>query len=64
MQPRINNPAIIVPGAMEAMQQLAGLGLAIASINAWNRVSAATRQVAGEWISRWIGQAEPAHQAA
>ncbi len=28
---------------------LAGLVLAIASINVWNRLNAATRQVAGEW---------------
>jgi len=30
-------------------QALAGLVLAIATINVWNRVNVATRQVAGEW---------------
>jgi len=29
---------------------LAGLTLAIAAINVWNRLNVATRQVAGEWI--------------
>ena len=29
---------------------LAGLVLAIANINVWNRLNVATRQVAGEWI--------------
>jgi hypothetical protein len=83
MQPRIENPAITVPGAMEAMQKLgaaawragvpeeaarhhdksalAGLVIAIAAINAWNRVNAATRQIAGTWVDQWI---TPSHQAA
>ena len=30
-------------------KQLAGLVLAIANINVWNRLNAATRQVAGVW---------------
>ena len=30
-------------------KQLAGLVLAIANINVWNRLNAATRQVAGDW---------------
>jgi AhpD family alkylhydroperoxidase len=30
-------------------RQLAGLVLAIANINVWNRLNAATRQVAGNW---------------
>ena len=38
---------------------LAGLVLAIASINAWNRINAATRQVSGEWVEQVIGRAEP-----
>ena len=38
---------------------LAGLVVAIASINAWNRINAATRQVSGSWIADWIG---PRHQ--
>jgi AhpD family alkylhydroperoxidase len=44
--------------------QLAGLVVAIASINAWNRINAATRQVTGEWVDRWISRPEPAGQAA
>ena len=39
---------------------LAGLVIAIASINAWNRINAATRQITGEWVS----QTQPAGQAA
>ncbi|HVT12375.1 MAG TPA: carboxymuconolactone decarboxylase family protein [Fimbriimonadaceae bacterium] len=31
-------------------KQLAGLLLAISAINVWNRLNAATRQVAGEWF--------------
>jgi AhpD family alkylhydroperoxidase len=34
--------------------QLAGLVLAIASINAWNRINAATRQITGEWVEQWV----------
>ena len=34
--------------------QLAGLVIAIASINAWNRINATTRQISGEWISQFI----------
>jgi alkylhydroperoxidase family enzyme len=34
--------------------QLAGLVLAIAGINAWNRINATTRQIAGDWIGQWI----------
>src|SRR5579864_8284703 len=30
--------------------ELAGLVLAIAGINAWNRINAATRQITGEWV--------------
>jgi alkylhydroperoxidase family enzyme len=30
-------------------QALAGLLIAIAAVNAWNRFNVATRQVAGEW---------------
>jgi AhpD family alkylhydroperoxidase len=33
---------------------LAALVLSIASINAWNRINATTRQVSGEWIEQWI----------
>ncbi len=34
--------------------QLAALVLAIASINAWNRVNAATRQITGEWVNQLV----------
>ncbi len=34
--------------------QLAGLVIAISSINAWNRINATTRQMSGEWISQFI----------
>lgn len=44
--------------------QLAGLLLAIAGINAWNRINAATRQITGEWVDQWISRPEPAGQAA
>ncbi|MGZ4312382.1 MAG: carboxymuconolactone decarboxylase family protein, partial [Solirubrobacteraceae bacterium] len=40
--------------------QLAVLVLAIAGINAWNRINAATRQVSGEWIAQFIA---PDHDA-
>ena len=43
--------------------QLAGLVVAIAGINAWNRINAATRQITGEWVQQWISR-EPAGQAA
>ena len=42
--------------------QLAALVLAIAGINAWNRINATTRQITGEWVGQFI--AEPANQAA
>jgi len=35
--------------------QLAGLVLAIAGINAWNRINAATRQITGDWVTELIG---------
>ena len=41
--------------------QLAGLVLAIATINAFNRVNAATRQVTGNGVDQWI---TPSHHAA
>jgi AhpD family alkylhydroperoxidase len=43
--------------------QLAALVLSIASINAWNRLNVATRQIAGEWVAQAI-DTEPAGQAA
>ena len=45
-------------------EQLGGLVIAIASINAWNRINATTRQITGEWIEQWISQSEPAGRAA
>lgn len=44
--------------------QLAGLVVAIATINAWNRINAATRQITGEWVGRWITRTEPGGQPA
>ena len=45
-------------------KELAGLVIAIASINTWNRINAATRQVTGEWVEQWISHPEPAGHAA
>jgi AhpD family alkylhydroperoxidase len=45
-------------------QQLAGLVVAIATINAFNRVNAPTRQITGEWVAEYIRSAEPTSQAA
>jgi AhpD family alkylhydroperoxidase len=44
-------------------QELAGLVIAIAGINAWNRINAVTRQITGEWVEQWISHPEPAGQA-
>ena len=44
--------------------QLASLVLAIASINAWNRINATTRQITGEWVTQFIPGAQPAASAA
>jgi AhpD family alkylhydroperoxidase len=43
---------------------LAWLVLAIAAINAWNRINAATRQVTGEWVDQWIAPSHHSAQAA
>ncbi len=43
-------------------RELAALVVSIATINAWNRINAATGQVSGEWVAEWIG--EPTKQAA
>jgi AhpD family alkylhydroperoxidase len=45
-------------------KQLAGLVVAIASINAWNRINAATRQITGNWVEQWISSGHEADQAA
>lgn len=44
--------------------QLAALVLAIATINAWNRINAATRQITGEWARQLVEQSVRARQAA
>ena len=44
--------------------QLGTLVLAIASINAWNRINATTRQITGEWVTQLIPGAETAPSAA
>jgi AhpD family alkylhydroperoxidase len=44
--------------------QLAALVILIATINAWNRINATTRQIAGSWIEEWIKPQEPAAKAA
>ena len=44
--------------------ELGALVIAIASINAWNRINAATRQVTGDWVEQWVSPAAPADQAA
>jgi AhpD family alkylhydroperoxidase len=42
-------------------KQLGALVLAIATINTWNRINAATRQITGDWVEQWI---TPRKQAA
>ena len=44
--------------------QLAALVIAIATINAFNRVNAATRQITGDWARQWVEQSQHAEQAA
>lgn len=44
--------------------QLAGLVVAIASINAWNRINVATRQITGEWVEQLVAGGEAAGLAA
>jgi AhpD family alkylhydroperoxidase len=44
-------------------QQLGALVLAIATINAWNRINAATRQITGEWVNQLIASSQDAVQA-
>lgn len=43
--------------------QLAALVISIATINAWNQINAATRQITGDWVGRWISP-EAAGEAA
>jgi alkylhydroperoxidase family enzyme len=53
MQARMKNPAIVIPEAMKARRfderALAGLVLAIATTNVFNRLNVSTRQPAGAW---------------
>lgn len=44
--------------------QLAALVIAIGSINAFNRINAATRQVSGDATRRWVEQNQHAEQVA
>jgi AhpD family alkylhydroperoxidase len=43
--------------------QLASIVLSIASINAWNRLNVATRQITGEWIEQLVSARYPAPAA-
>ena len=43
--------------------QLASIVLSIASINAWNRLNVATRQITGEWVQQLIDARYPAATA-
>jgi AhpD family alkylhydroperoxidase len=42
--------------------ELAALVLSIASINAWNRLNVATRQITGDWIAEYL-ESKPADAA-
>lgn len=44
--------------------QLAALVIAIATINAFNRINATTRQISGDWARQWVEQSQQAEQAA
>jgi AhpD family alkylhydroperoxidase len=44
--------------------QLAGLVVAIATINAFNRLNAATRQIGGDWVAQYVHPTHTATQAA
>jgi AhpD family alkylhydroperoxidase len=44
--------------------QLAALVLAIAAINAWNRLNVTTRQISGDWVSQWIAPSQRDRAAA
>jgi len=44
--------------------QLAGLVVAIATINAFNRINAATRQITGEWVHQYVAHSQSAAHAA
>jgi AhpD family alkylhydroperoxidase len=44
--------------------QLAGLVVAIAAINAFNRINAATRQITGEWVHQYVAHSQSVAHAA
>ena len=44
--------------------QLAALVLAIAAINAWNRLNVTTRQISGDWVGQWIDSSRRNREAA
>jgi AhpD family alkylhydroperoxidase len=44
--------------------QLAALVLAIAAINAWNRLNVTTRQISGDWVGQWIAPSQREREAA
>jgi AhpD family alkylhydroperoxidase len=44
--------------------QLAALVIAIATINAFNRINATTRQISGDWVGEFVAASQPAGQAA
>ncbi|HEX4034897.1 MAG TPA: carboxymuconolactone decarboxylase family protein [Solirubrobacteraceae bacterium] len=44
--------------------QLGALVVAIAAINTWNRINAATRQITGDWVGKWIATPDRAAAAA
>jgi len=44
--------------------QLSALVISIATINAWNRINATTRQISGNWIDEWIAPSQAAAEAA
>lgn len=50
MQSRTKHPVFVIPEAMNE-RALAGLLVRIGSISVWNRLNAATVQVAGEWAA-------------
>ena len=44
--------------------QLAALVLAIAAINAWNRLNVTTRQIGGDWVGQWVASTQRGREAA
>jgi AhpD family alkylhydroperoxidase len=44
--------------------QLAALVLAIAAINAWNRLNVTTRQISGAWVGEWLASSQRDTEAA